>query len=361
MLKIDQHISSLLYFHDCVIIPNFGGFVANYTSATVHPTQHVFTAPSKKIGFNINLKNNDGLLANQMASAAQITFGEANKIIENCVQHYLRELALGNRLAIENVGTLFYDIEKKLQFEPAKEVNHLPSAFGLTNLQSPAIKRDGHVERIGKEFKNRIPVVSENPKRKINIRKFVALALLVPAIISLVWIPYKTQVFKNINYSSLNPLTPKEASSYIKRDGGFNEEIFSEKVQNGFSVPDTGLFTTIQLSEQATNFIPVKIEREPTTQQIQIVEAETTNVVTPEPVRATNGNFHVIAGCFKVFKNAQNFVAQLKAKNFEAKIIGTNKDGLHMVSIGDYSAKEQAFAQMNTAHDSDQAVWLWEN
>ena len=59
MQKIDKHINELLYNHDCVIVPEFGGFVTNYASAKIHPVQHTFTPPSKNIVFNKNLKNND--------------------------------------------------------------------------------------------------------------------------------------------------------------------------------------------------------------------------------------------------------------------------------------------------------------
>ncbi|MEC8853074.1 MAG: SPOR domain-containing protein, partial [Bacteroidota bacterium] len=34
---IEHYISDLLYLHDCVIIPGFGGFVGNKKSAFIHP------------------------------------------------------------------------------------------------------------------------------------------------------------------------------------------------------------------------------------------------------------------------------------------------------------------------------------
>ncbi|MBA3284223.1 MAG: SPOR domain-containing protein, partial [Nitrosopumilus sp.] len=59
-MKIDQHISQLLYHHDCVIVPGFGGFVTNSQPARIHPVQHQFYPPSKSLGFNIHLRRNDG-------------------------------------------------------------------------------------------------------------------------------------------------------------------------------------------------------------------------------------------------------------------------------------------------------------
>ena len=62
--SIDYYINELLYIHDCVIIPGFGGFVGNHISAKLNKASKTLTPPSKQILFNENLKTNDGLLIN---------------------------------------------------------------------------------------------------------------------------------------------------------------------------------------------------------------------------------------------------------------------------------------------------------
>ena len=44
-LQLDSHISYLLHEHDCVILPAFGGFVANYNSATIDPIINLMHPP----------------------------------------------------------------------------------------------------------------------------------------------------------------------------------------------------------------------------------------------------------------------------------------------------------------------------
>ena len=61
-------ISRLLEEHDCVILPGYGGFIGNYAPARIDPVSHSFVPPSKKILFNINLKQNDGLLCNRLVT-----------------------------------------------------------------------------------------------------------------------------------------------------------------------------------------------------------------------------------------------------------------------------------------------------
>ena len=180
MQKIDKHISDLLYDHDCVIVPQLGGFVANYASAKIHPTQHTFTPPSKNIVFNTNLKNNDGLLANHITQADNTAYPEALKYIHHFVDTTNAQLKKGEKVVIGDVGKLFLDVERNIQFEPDANSNHLLDAFGLASFQSPAIKRDNIGKRIEKEFIDRKPIAGE--KKKINIKRYVALAIAMPLI-----------------------------------------------------------------------------------------------------------------------------------------------------------------------------------
>ena len=47
--NISKHIFELLYEHDCVIIPNFGGFVANYFPARLDELNNRVFPPSKHL------------------------------------------------------------------------------------------------------------------------------------------------------------------------------------------------------------------------------------------------------------------------------------------------------------------------
>ena len=79
MLKVNKIIIELLQIHDCVIFPNLGGFVAQYSPAKLNSINNTFTPPFKQILFNKNLTNNDGLLVNAIAQRHSISFQESNK------------------------------------------------------------------------------------------------------------------------------------------------------------------------------------------------------------------------------------------------------------------------------------------
>ena len=67
-------------------------FVAQYKSAELDEATGSFTPPSKHILFNVNLKNNDGLLANELAQQENISFIKANELISSFAQEIKNNL-----------------------------------------------------------------------------------------------------------------------------------------------------------------------------------------------------------------------------------------------------------------------------
>ncbi len=340
MQKIDIHISNLLYDHDCVIIPELGGFVANYSSAKVHPAQHSFLPPSKNIVFNKNLKNNDGLLANQISTAENINYSSALQHISAFVNDSNLQLKKGEKVKISEVGTLFLDVEKNIQFE-ADTTNFLLEAFGLSQFQSPAIKRDNISKRIEKEFKDRGAIPAE--KRKINIKRYVALAIVAPLVFAMVWIPLKTDLLKNINYSNLNPFATKET---LKPDVKVES-----KDSNTLPVTITSNDTSA-IKALHSQSLPV------TANLVESVKADTTAVV-----KQINGNlefkFHLVTGCFQIQENAEKFVVELQNQNISASIIGQNERGLYVVSCGNFASRNEANNELENLRKLQPNAWLF--
>ena len=77
MFNINEILKELLQLHDCVIFPNLGGFVAQYSPAKLELHKTVISPPSKQILFNKNLVNNDGLLVNAVAQNKNISYQES--------------------------------------------------------------------------------------------------------------------------------------------------------------------------------------------------------------------------------------------------------------------------------------------
>jgi cell division septation protein DedD len=344
MEKLDKHISELLNEHDCVIVPEFGGFVANYAPAKIHPVQHTFTPPSKKIVFNKNLKNNDGLLANHVVMAERTTYPQALKYISHFVDNTSAVLKKGGKVKIEEVGTLFLDVERNIQFEPDANTNHLLDAFGLSAFQSPAIKRDNISKRIEKEFKDRDAIPAE--RKKINIKKYVALAIAMPLLFGMIWVPLKTDLLKNINYSDLNPFSSKEV---VKPE--------TKKAPDTVPVKVVIPKDTVAQQAEVENTDP-----QPVTEALvePVVKADTTRVAVEVNVDPSN-KFHLVAGCFAIEENAIKFVASLQQQNLNASIIGKNNKGLFVVSCGDYATRKEANDELSNLRKLQPNAWLYKN
>jgi hypothetical protein len=341
MQKIDKHISELLYEYDCVIVPNFGGFVSNYAPAKIHPVQHTFSPPFKRIVFNKNLKNNDGLLANQIAANLNTGFPEALKHIDYFVSDINSQLKAGKKVLIEDVGTLYWDVERNIQFEPSTK-NYLLEAFGLVQFQSPAIKRDALGKRIEKQLMDREP--SALPNKKTTLKRYVTLAIAVPLIAALIWIPYNTGLLKNTDHANLNPFHAKDAE----------KPSVKEKVSQPISIP-------LDKDSNLTRPIDAGISRQPVTASIVTpVSADTTAVVI-EKDKSIDFKFHVVAGCFQVQQNAVKYIAILQQQNIPASIIGQNEKGLYVVSCGDFATRREASTQLNNLRNQQQSVWLYKN
>ena len=56
MKNIHKILKNLFYEHDCIIIPEFGGFILNYESAYLNQKNNSFIPPRKTISFNKVIK-----------------------------------------------------------------------------------------------------------------------------------------------------------------------------------------------------------------------------------------------------------------------------------------------------------------
>jgi len=202
-MNINQYISELLFDHDCVILPGLGGFITNYSPANIHPVLHRFSPPAKDILFNTNLKNSDGLLVNYLSQKQNISFEEANHIVQQFVNNCLDQLNNRQNISLHGIGTLWLSVEKKIQFTPEKKINYLNSSYGLTSFVSPPVKKETDIQFKKKElFKDRVPVI----KRDSSVRKPTYAALyIIPVLILFVWGYLNMGVIKDFstNYSGI--------------------------------------------------------------------------------------------------------------------------------------------------------------
>ena len=133
MNTVLNHIKELLFEQDCVVIPEFGGFVTNFDGAKIDSSNRFITPPQKWLAFNSLLKNDDGLLSNYIAQAEQITREQANLKIKIFVEDTKRFINFDKTYLIDGLGIFSQNEEGKIQFQP-QATNFHSESFGMENL-----------------------------------------------------------------------------------------------------------------------------------------------------------------------------------------------------------------------------------
>ncbi|MEO6304139.1 MAG: SPOR domain-containing protein, partial [Bacteroidia bacterium] len=181
--------------------------------------------------------------------------------------------------------------------------------------------------------------------KKVAIKRFAMLAIVIPLVFALIWIPYKTNLFKDIAYSSINPFSSKEDTATIV------EKSVSKNSSSVESIAKDTLITKPTLTSPSTPL---------TASMIESVKADTTavNIAKNE---STDYKFHLVAGCFQIKENAIDYMNTLQQQNIEASIIGQNNNGLYVVSCGNYTTRNQAVTALSNLRKRQPNAWLYKN
>jgi hypothetical protein len=139
-MKISYHIFNLLQEHDCVIVPNFGAFLARNISAKISRDGSRIYPPNKEITFNKSLIKSDGLLINRISSDENISYEMANDKLSKWVLKSHKKITKQGYIEIKNIGSISLENEKYI-FTPSQNSIFLKSSYGLNSIDSNEIKR----------------------------------------------------------------------------------------------------------------------------------------------------------------------------------------------------------------------------
>jgi len=131
MKNLISHIEFLILEHEYVIIPDFGGFVLNKESARIDGKGNIFP-PTLNLGFNSELKYNDGLLAQSYMQRFSIPYDIACRQIEATVKRIKSLLNTKQPVDFGRLGKLNL-ANGRILFEPSGRnfMNH-PSIWGYS-------------------------------------------------------------------------------------------------------------------------------------------------------------------------------------------------------------------------------------
>ncbi len=352
MSYLQEHLSELLRSNECVIIPDFGGFVTNERPARLNATSHRISPPSREVSFNARLFHNDGLFAQHLRLTGGMPYDKAMTTILAEVAWLKRQLESGRKVVFKNVGSLYRSKEGQIVFTPSNEVNYLPAAFGLEPVfLIPALA--------GTEEEVATPVVAINEVRKsTQLWRNLAGAAIVPVLVASSW--FLSEHLKGESTLSFLPSRSVEAATYEPR---YEEEGLH------FTKPDTTNFVDYHKinnpdldvlhyslidDEVSPDGIKVRLhDPEPKTE----MSASVSEAV--KPAKSENLQLYfIVGGAFKEKSNADNYVAGLKAKGYDASIFGKSGE-LHLVAFGSYASRRAALPDLEQIRASENSgAWL---
>tara|TARA_B100001250_G_scaffold374991_1_gene362241 strand:- start:9361 stop:10722 length:1362 start_codon:yes stop_codon:yes gene_type:complete len=210
-LSVEKHVFELLKYHDCVIITGFGGFILNHRNAYINKINHKIYPPSKKLGFNKNLYENDGLLANYLSQVEHISYDEASLEILKFSRKANLRLKKGLSIVFENIGEIYYNQNNSIIFKPTGLFNFHTPSYGMKEFQ------------INKRRKEE-PKLTQN---NLSIAAAIILLLCV-SIFSLT-----TQDLKQLIAFNLNPL---KTNNYIPRILAFDNDSLGKETPGIYNV-----------------------------------------------------------------------------------------------------------------------------
>lgn len=378
-MELTNYIAELLLKNNCVIVPNFGGFITNYQPAIINKVNQSIVPPAKTMLFNSALQSNDGLLAHFVSNQIHTTYANSIDLISKETLTWNKKLQNGERIHIGETGFLFL-INGSIQFEQNREFNLLLSAYGLgavkfisrlpvdkqiNNTESEAVSIEfskplitNKVELEQKRLSKTIILENRRPKKKI--WKYAAVACLLPALFYSYWIPMNTGYLEtgNIQTSDFNPFKKVSNKTYSQR---LNNKIDLVEFDNQKSLKEitssiatNAKYYNYQFSDEL--YIPVNLNQVDKTKVVSNVNTLNEEVSSnSNELSNSNSNVHLIAGCFSDKSNAISLVNTLKSEGYQSQIIDKS-NGLYRVSMQSFSSVSSAKYFKNKA--SNISTWV---
>ena len=309
LMEMENYISDLLYRYECVTVPGLGSFLAHAVPATHNTGSHTFFPPRKRLSFNRQISENDGLLGNYISKVENITYERALTQIRAYTRYVHNELDSGKEVVVAQVGTLSRMTEnpstnrlqegEKILFEPDKSVNYLSDSFGLSTMVASSINREIPPKQ------EPIPLIEK--KRS-----------------SPEWMKYAAIGFLAVGLSgTLGYLHLEGVESYNVAEKQKAEKKLENRIQQATFVIDSPLPTI------------------------------TVNAFKPE------GKYHLVAGAFRNAENAEKYVGKLRDKGYKARQIGANRFGLYQVVYNSYTDPKVALSALREVRKKDNAgAWM---
>ena len=320
-MEVGFYIYKLLMQHDCVVLPDFGGLVTNYTSASIHPSQHLFQPPSKAIAFNSSLKTNDGLLAKAISEAEHISYDDALQRVKSFVRKVEESLTGKGSFKLDGVGNLFYDIEKKLQFKQEEGSNFLLSSYGLEHFISQPVLRPENLQHIEHQLPNK-----KQPKQKRRTAWLIWIIVLLLALAAAIQVLSMQGLLPKIDLKEIGLSIAPNVNSSVS------------------SIPTHSKDTVVHI-------IVYQNKPEQVKHDTVFISSNTANIQLPQPTTEELSAYYVVMGCYKDSISSVPFSNACNLRGIPVEHLNCNHK-YYRIGISGFSTMNAAINSMHALTDS---------
>jgi hypothetical protein len=391
-----NEVQQLLYHHNCVIVPDFGGFVASIEPSRIDQVTNIITPPSKRIVFNQNLKNNDGLLVNALSIKLSVSYNEAFTSLHQTVQHLKDQLSVKKQLTFENFGQFRLNADANYVFLPDKHFNYLKSSFGLNMLQAyPANARGTKINKVP-VFKDRKEVKQVRKRGRFTsnaaIVSYVLLLLLMVngyiflidhKLTDLALLPFSKQQQKDISVqepqtveSSDQQLTDQAPQNHITETTVSASVIDIESMTNNIT-QNEHLMPEFNTDESSVNKeiqpVATNYDSQWLLAKMNAIASAMSNVTEENEIAADNNRsmtidkmkwssdsiYYIIGGVFCVERNARKYADELTHKGYQPELLLNTGLNCNRVSYAKFPTQKEAVLFLNKIHQTEnQSAWI---
>lgn len=131
--------------HDCVVVPQIGGFVTCNAPAKYVEEENLFLPPIRTVGFNERLKADDGLLVRSYVEAYDCSDTEARAMLGEQIRDLQQELWETGTYDLGSIGVLMLDERNNVEFSPCQAGTVCPGLlwFGCLAVRTFASGKNG--------------------------------------------------------------------------------------------------------------------------------------------------------------------------------------------------------------------------
>ena len=351
VIELERHIEILLLSNDCVIVPDFGGFMAHHVDAHYDEDEGLFLPPQRTLGFNPQLKINDSLLAQSYVEAYDISYPEAVLRIEDEVNELKMHLQTKGFYELSSIGTLEFNENGNYVFTPCEA--GILTSFEMTPLKISAAPVPETVEE-EEEEKEATQIFNINPiERDVETTEAEAEVEAEDeeeedvVRIKFSWIRNAVAVAAILLAVFFAAMPTGKTEMMTRTISNINSNLFF-----GMMSKDTNT-SKIEISKAD---IQKPTNKADTISKLEKIKTEQT--VKAEPVKK---GYCIVLASQVSKRNAEMFIERLKAKGLDSAEIYVKQkaQSIRRVVCGNFQTQEEAYNELRKIHKDEELKDAW--